>query len=483
MEPKSKRQFYLRHLQSLEDGKPPRHSITPFSKIEKMSTSRYKPPRLIQARHATHNIIMGSYIKPLEYSLFKNNKNKHHFGKGNFDQVAQKIQKFLSKYDHYTELDFDSFDAHVTPEHLKVTHTYYNSCFKHDPELGHILKKTIKNVCVTRQGDKWKILGTRMSGDVDTSLGNSLIVYALLKQLLEELEMEGDAIVNGDDSIIFTNKPIDIKKAVEILKKYNMTAKMKESVKNIHTVDFCQSRFVYKSNGKPTMMMDPERVYSKFGMTHRVVTRDSYLHFLYELTECLGLTHCNTPIGYSWLDNLPAMTSLQRKEYKEFKYLDKEVFYAMEQQRRCEVSDRTYTQSMFEAYPNVLEVAEKLRKLPRTISKFLMTPLNYTIHINHDSKTLALNIIVTKIVDATGQRIKKMRSKHKTNITDLTNPQITTLIRKFNDDIKIFEQRRSRIQDSPQHRTTKFISDSQSTSWADDDPDGLWLSDSYKQFV
>jgi hypothetical protein len=45
-----------------------------------------------------------------------------------------------------------------------------------------------------------------MSGDVDTSFGNSLINYYILISLLKELNVVGDAIVNGDDFIIFTTR-------------------------------------------------------------------------------------------------------------------------------------------------------------------------------------------------------------------------------------------------------------------------------------
>jgi hypothetical protein len=46
----------------------------------------------------------------------------------------------------------------------------------------------------------------QMPGDVDTSFGNSLIKYYILISLLNELNIVGDAIVNGDDFILFTTR-------------------------------------------------------------------------------------------------------------------------------------------------------------------------------------------------------------------------------------------------------------------------------------
>ncbi|KAJ8666906.1 hypothetical protein QAD02_008568 [Eretmocerus hayati] len=172
---------------------------------------------MIQARHITFNIEYGVYIKALEDSLSKDK----HFGKGNYLDIGSKIRKFLTKYSHYTEADHSSFDAHITEEQLKLTHTFYQYCFYHDRKLRALSKKTLRNSCSTRDGVKYKVNGTRMSGDVDTSLGNSLINYAIIEQVLLELGIDGDCIVNGDDSIIFTNQPIPQERAQDLFRKYN----------------------------------------------------------------------------------------------------------------------------------------------------------------------------------------------------------------------------------------------------------------------
>lgn len=48
----------------------PSSFVTSFVKMEKMSTEKYKAPRLIQGRTPAFNIHYGSYIKKLEHALY-----------------------------------------------------------------------------------------------------------------------------------------------------------------------------------------------------------------------------------------------------------------------------------------------------------------------------------------------------------------------------------------------------------------------------
>nr|QTJ63687.1 RNA-dependent RNA polymerase [Odonatan tombus-related virus] len=264
--------------------------ITPFTKIEKMRTE-YRAPRLIQARHPSFNIKYGAYIKPIEKHL----KTNPQFSKGNYRKMAEKIVEMKNKYSCYTELDHTSFDAHITTEHLRLTHTFYSACHGPNSELRQLSKQTIKNVAKTRDKITYRVRGTRMSGDVDTSLGNSLINYAIIKQGLEHLKLEGDVIVNGDDSIIFTHKPIDTEKFIRIMRFYNMESKCKPTVTEIHKVDFCQHRLVIMNNGNFTLMPNTRRVISRFGMTYKTI--DSYHAYLLETLYASSIAYEDTKFG------------------------------------------------------------------------------------------------------------------------------------------------------------------------------------------
>lgn len=379
MTPTSKVNMYLRELEHLET-RGHKAVVCPFTKIEKMTTEKYKPPRLIQARHPSFNIMYGRYIKPLENYVTKSGPFHYNFGKGNYDQIALKIQKLKRKYKFFTELDHDSFDSRVTQQMLTLTHKFYQACYFHSKELRNLSKQTLVNRCIDRHGQKYVVHGTRMSGDVDTSFGNCLINYAILKQVLKEMSIDGDIIVNGDDSIIFTNQALDIELTQKILLKYNMESKMQPSHQNIHRVDFCRTRFVYRSSGTPTMMFDQSRLYKTFGMTFRLLS--NYRQYIKELTFCHMCINQNVPTWFAWARcfDISGVTE------KNIRHVDQNIIRLMERQSTTEVSSSEYTMSMFEAYPDILYWHHKIINLQKNIKKI------YTmIVINHEAKKLAIS--------------------------------------------------------------------------------------------
>jgi len=255
---------------------------------------------MIQSRHPTFNIAYGKYIKPLEQKITKHiPKTSLHFGKGDPDSIAARIAKLSAKYRWYTEGDHSTFDAHVTTEHLKLTHWYYRKCFPlHHVEVNQLSQRTLVNRCTTRRGEKYTTRATRMSGDVDTSFGNSLINYAILREVLDTVGIRGECIVNGDDFILFTDTRVDITLFRAWLRTHNMDTDMKESTENIHRVEFCRSKFVINNEGRNTMMMDPGRLAGIYGMTFRNVR--SYQLYLVEVALANASINKSSPTGLYW---------------------------------------------------------------------------------------------------------------------------------------------------------------------------------------
>lgn len=253
---------------------------------------------MIQARHPTFNIEFGRYIKPLEWQVTKYGKKSHNFGKGNYDEVGARIDKLRVQYTHYTEGDHSTFDAHVTKEMLQLTHRFYRECYEgYRSEINELTKRTLVNKCRSRRGDSYKVEGTRMSGDVDTSFGNCLINYAILKECLAIHGLEGDAIVNGDDFILFTNEVVP-PTFRDTLLTFNMETEMKPTTTNIHTVEFCRAKMIINSAGRITMMADIERLTKTFGMTHKLLT--DYALFLLESLICCVAMNQHSPTGNYW---------------------------------------------------------------------------------------------------------------------------------------------------------------------------------------
>lgn len=345
-------------------------SVQPFTKMEKMSSNKYKAPRLIQARNPTFNIEYGRYIKPLERAC----KDDVHIGKGNFDQIGYKVDKLARRYKYYTECDHTSFDAHVTVAMLNLTHRFYQSCYPNDRELVRLATRTINNHCYTRNGERYHIRGTRMSGDVDTSFGNSLINYHILKDALKRAKIDGDVIVQGDDSIIYTNIPLG-PEFTKMLREYNMESKLSPSTTNIHHVEYCSSKLVYTSSGRATMAADPQRLRDRFGFCFRPYDDKTYAKYLRAVSHCNWCLTKNTPANKAW-------TRVDRITLRQLRLLEAdEIFYLHEESdgvRLCE-SD-VPTPSMIEAYPDYNWRAEEIEyKLPPPQKRML---------INHELKEL-----------------------------------------------------------------------------------------------
>lgn len=402
--PASKRRNYQDACDHLDSGGRMFTSVRPFTKLEKMSRVKYKAPRLIQARDITFNIEYGSYIKPLETNI-THGPFKIHFGKGDYNEIASRIVVLANKYKYYTEIDHSNFDSHVTIEMLKLTHKFYSSCYHHNKHLAMLSKHTLTNKCRTRTGESYTIKGTRMSGDVDTSFGNCLINYALIRGALDKLNIKGDAIVNGDDSIIFTNSPINLQRITTIFRTYNMEVKAQPSTTNLQQVEFCRTRLIYNDNAIPTMMINPTRLLSIYGMTYRPLS--NYQEYLIEVLLANSIINQSNILGFLFLTMYKNAIAFATKKFPQnrpsrlrykFKHLDDNLKRLLDRERHTNYNHATTPNNdTYQAWGDELldfdrtsvSILQKLLfifALPRLHTEQLKDPgLKYGIlGINHD---------------------------------------------------------------------------------------------------
>nr|QTJ63595.1 RNA-dependent RNA polymerase [Zygentoman tombus-related virus] len=375
----SKRQFYRDVLERMEETGKISSTIKPFTKLEKFNMSKYKAPRCIQARHPSFNIEYGRYLKPLEMLLFHSHREGYHFGKGTVDQVSANINKLRKKYRYFTELDHTSWDAHVTVEMLRVSHKFYQSCYNHDRRLRTLSRKTIRNRCYLRDGGRHTIRGTRMSGDVDTSLGNSILNYAIIRQVLEMLGIQGDVIVNGDDSIIFTNVPIPIQQCERLMKMFNQESKLKPSTQNIHTVEYCRTKLIVTAEGETTLLFDPQRSVDMFGMTYQ--TSIPYQEYLKNVIICNIAWNRKNPLGAWWKGIFERTIAKFNAEETFSKIVNGEIGCEDEYTTAAlkhDLSDGKWniasgepTMSVYQAYPNYDSALDCGEEMVRRIRKIL----------------------------------------------------------------------------------------------------------------
>jgi hypothetical protein len=257
-----------------------------FVKVEKDNlTSKPDPcPRIISPRKPAFNICVGVFISPLEKRLYRD------IGKVFGHTVVAKGLNALRRgslmarcWSMITDPVAVGGDAHRLDQHmhrkaLRHGHRCYN-LYYHSRKLKRLLSRQLTNVAKGRCFDgvvRFRVLGRRASGDMDTSLGNTLEMSALVYSCMHELGFvpapwcqRGDPrayafIVDGDDFVLFLSRatvprlsgfskwffsqgfPLALEPAVDVLER----------------VEFCQAHPVFDGH-QWTAVRDPRTCVDK----------------------------------------------------------------------------------------------------------------------------------------------------------------------------------------------------------------------------
>jgi len=257
----AKRRIYQMAYESLQttplwrkDG-----NIKAFVKAEKFDPEdKENPdPRMIQARSPRYNLVMASYLRKIEhlvYNLTKNGQRIVAKGLNAYDRAKLLEEKFASFKDPVCfSVDCSRWDKHVSLEVLQQEHAFYKSFYPDDPLLAEMLSWQQKNHCVTNNGVRYKVVGGRMSGDINTALGNVLLMVLMVMAAMRKLGITNYQIMNdGDDCLIIMERK-DFAKVrkhlVSIFLEFGQELKIENISYDIHDVVFCQSKYTYTGTG------------------------------------------------------------------------------------------------------------------------------------------------------------------------------------------------------------------------------------------
>lgn len=233
-------------------------------------------PRVISPRSARFNLKIGKYLKRLEPKVFKSLARL--FGdttviKGfNAYQAASKLRYKWDSFNNPVAIGLDAsrFDQHVSLSALKWEHSIYLECFsgKHKKKLAKLLELQLHNKCVGYCKDgklKYTVDGTRMSGDMNTSLGNCVLMCSMIHAYAHHVGANIKLANNGDDCVVFMESS-DLTRFSDGLFAWfwNMGFNMKieKPVFEFDQVEFCQTHPVFDGN-RWIMMRNYETVTSK----------------------------------------------------------------------------------------------------------------------------------------------------------------------------------------------------------------------------
>lgn len=234
-------------------------------------------PRVIQPRDPRCNVEIGRYLKPIEERVYKAIAKVWGGGptvmKGyNAKKVASLLRSKWLRYSNPVAIGLDAtrFDQHVSVQALQWEHSQYLNCFRSPDDrrfLTWLLKQQLNNrgsgYC--RDGRlKYRVAGKRMSGDMNTALGNCLLMCAMIYSYCEQRGVDASLANNGDDCVVLMERG-DLPRFQHGLKAWflemGFQMEVEEPVYDFERIEFCQSRPVF--DGQCYTMVRNLRAFTK----------------------------------------------------------------------------------------------------------------------------------------------------------------------------------------------------------------------------
>lgn len=248
--------------------------LSTFVKAEKINCT-LKPdpaPRVIQPRGQRYNIEVGRYLKPLEPLLMKAIDKLWGSPTAIKGYTVERVGSILHdkslKFSEpvFVGLDASRFDQHCSVDALRWEHSVYNSIFR-DPYLAELLEWQLLNRGTAFTGDgkvKYRVGGCRMSGDMNTSMGNYLIMSSLCYAYCRDVKVRAELMNCGDDCVLILERRDlgRLSSLPEWFTRMGYTMKVEKPVYNMEEVEFCQMHPVYCSRGW-VMVRRPDTVLTK----------------------------------------------------------------------------------------------------------------------------------------------------------------------------------------------------------------------------
>lgn len=249
-----------------------------FVKFEKLNfTKKVDPaPRAIQPRSPVYNYALGRYTRRVESELYHALAEEWGEDGGDVVMKGKTVEEVASdlfrKWTDFKKpvaisIDASRFDQHVSKDALVWEHSIYKRIFGWDPELCGLLSQQLSNkgfAFVDGVKLTYAAKGTRASGDMNTSLGNCLIMCSMVREYLRELGVRGHLANNGDDCVVFMEES-DLPKLSGLKDwfiRYGFEMKIDNITDVFEKVEFCQMQPV-SVDGKWVMVRQPSAALGK----------------------------------------------------------------------------------------------------------------------------------------------------------------------------------------------------------------------------
>lgn len=234
--------------------------------IKKEFYSELKEPRIINSRCDEFKSLIGPFTHQIEKLVMTEHFIKHKLP----SEVAAKMNEMAKNFPMLYETDYSSFEGSFDRELMnKVELAMIQHVLHNYPRIVSIINKAYNQynylrykVCENNFAS-CKFEGSRMSGDMWTSLCNGFTNMCLVKFFAEKaMEDVGyfdyDFIVEGDDGFIATSYPLRFDLAAELGFKLKCECKH-----DINDLSFCG---ICEYNG--LLVPDIHTIMNKYGYIH-----------------------------------------------------------------------------------------------------------------------------------------------------------------------------------------------------------------------
>ena len=328
-----KRKRYEDALARLEAfGLSKRHArLVAFIKFEKQALD--KAPRVINPRSAEYNVELGRFLKFAEEPFF-HAIDEMWGGKTVVKGVDPEgaASALRTKWEHFADpvaigLDAKKFDMHVSRAALRYEHCFYIACYRrctmkeamefYDVDAGvgasgtverlrWLLKQQLDNAGKARFQDgilRFRMNGTRSSGDLNTSLGNCILMCSLIHAYASRLGLRVALANNGDDCVVVLDRGDEVRFRSEIAPFFGghgFRMEVEPTVDVFEQISFCQSQPVCV-NGVWRMVRNPLTTIQKAAMCLvPVQTNKALRKWLMAVGMCEGVLGAGVPVLQAW---------------------------------------------------------------------------------------------------------------------------------------------------------------------------------------
>lgn len=291
--------------------------IGAFCKPEKWTPEKHatRAPRMIQARDPKYGFELAKYLKPIEHKLYKlcDKKRKHGL------PATRMVLKGLSQVDRAklikrkwnqfkdpvaVPLDGSSWDGHVDLPVLQEEHKLYLHCHRFNPKLAQLLRWQLNNTCTTACGIHYTVRGRRMSGDMNTASGNTVLMCAMVVGLMRMLAITKYELADdGDDCFVLIERK-DLAAFQRSVTPYFLAlgqeVKVEAPCTSLEDIEFCQSKFIATS--PPQMIRNPHKVLSSVPCSYRHFDNPKGTWRIFKaIIQCEEVLNRGVPILQPWV--------------------------------------------------------------------------------------------------------------------------------------------------------------------------------------